>query len=442
MSNVVPINESAALPSSVEAEREFLAAVLVSPYVIREAINTGVKESDFYLERHRILWAAFVGLYKSHGLVDEVLVVQALTDSGKLERFGGAPEFSRLLDRAGTTAHIGHYARIVREKSELRRLAALGQDVTTAAVSMHAEAGEVYALAERKLAHIRDDVPQPGETLAADGMDDALSPDVRPLTIATGIAALDRSIGGIPRGEPTVIGGRPGMGKSSMALGIVAHGILQDVPRRQVVFTLEMNRRKVLRILTAQVAGIEVSALIWSINARSPERTPLWPRIKEARERIDNAPLWVVHGGRPTADDIVRVCHATAAKHGPLDLVVIDYWQRMRHTLIGGDRRDISEAESSARLCQMAMDLDCGLLELTQLLKASHNTRPTQADIRECDALNADAGAVLFPWRPNRPKTGERSHGPEKAEIVIEKCRDGEEGAVEVEWRGGERRYV
>lgn len=443
--NVYQLRESAGLPASVDAELEVLSAVLVEPTVIARAVNTGIASADFYLERHALLWDAMLALYKSVGIVDEVLLVQALRDAGVWDRFGGAMELSRLLDRAGSSAHLEHYAQIVRDKADVRRIITAGQNIAAAGLTVGVDPGDLYAQAEREMAAVRRGGVSIDDSLASAALGDAFARDVRPSTIPTGIASLDGMIAGLPRGEPTVIGGRPGMGKSSLMLSIIAHHLRLDVPPRVVLFSIEMRRKKVLRILTALVAGVDVSHLIWALNAARPEATPNWSKIKEARERIENAPLWIFEGGAPTADHIVRVCHAIAAKHGSLDIVGIDYWQRMKHEGGSGERKDVAEGRSSGKLCAMSMDLDCAVIELTQLNKAADGQRPSQGAVRECDALNADAGLALFPWRPNRPATGQYLESPEvgeAAEIVIDKCRDGEPGVAQVKWHGGMRRYV
>lgn len=441
MSAAVHIASGPSMPSDMEAERALIGAVLASPDAAGVAVAMGLKPEHFWSELHGRVWERCAAVFARVGVLDEHELQAEMRKHGDFNRPGMDVAFMAALDRKGFGWNVRTYAQRQLEGARQRRIIMAAQDVAAEGMKLGVTADDLAMFAERQL---RAALMGGRRLTLASGQecaDDAWTPDAVGRLLTTGLGPLDEFTGGIPRGEPTVIGGRPGMGKSSVAVGFVAHGLNLDEPRKQLVISAEMRRKKFMRLLVAQMADLDVSLVVWALDNWGDVAGPLRQTLSDVRDRLNYAAFSCDGSASPTAAEIVGMAHEFASKHGAPDLIVIDHWQCLSHPGSKGDRKDVAESESSRQCRQLAKEMDCGLVILSQLLKSSTG-RPGQSDIRECDALNQDAGAVMFPYRPNRPQKGERGMGAEKAEVIVDKFRDGETGAVDVTWEGKKRRYV
>lgn len=423
--------------SSVFAEKEVLAALLCSPVRVADALAAGLGESDFYLERHALIWRAMVHLYDRDGAFDPVVLVQQLRDAGHWDRIGGAGEMQRLLDRMGTDSQLTKYVGIVVEKASMRRLIETVRDVEAECF----RAGVTYEHArqfadDRLLSAVRQDVAE-HVVGSEESMDRTLTPGRLKKRIPSGIVALDMLTGGLPEGKVTVVGGRPGMGKSSFGVGVVAHHLALDVPTSVYFVTAEMPLEEVHCLLLAALSGRTFDDV-----AEQIECGKLTGDVEEAVQRIRHSQMVTDESSAPTPLEIVRRAKVIADGPRGLKLLVIDYWQNLTHKRERGEDSTIPAQERGIHaLTVFAKDTGCVVVLLTQLTKAAENRRPSMADVRWCDKLVADAGMVIFPHRP-RYRDGERSWTTEPAEIAVDKNRGGPTGVANVTWEGERRRYV
>lgn len=426
----------AGMPNDPTAELEVMAAVLVEPSCLDTALECGMASAKFYNTQNAALWALITDIRKERGTYDEALLVSAMrADAARAERCGGMGHFSALLDRRGTSVHLPEYCAVVDEKYRLRRVIEAARDVEAAAYVIGADPAEVEAVAEvRMLAAMRADAKSTMVDLG-DLMDRVWTGAPIVTTARTGVEKLDMAIGGLNRGYMTIIPARPSMGKSSLARQIVAHGIMQDVPRRQQVFSLEGPKETFASLLAAELLGM---------GSRDMEAALKRGQYIAAREDVDArmrfSPLRIDDSPSPTVADVIRRVRSDADKYGRPDVVLIDHWHLMTHPRIANDREDTAQERGSRALRALAKELDTCLVVLAQLTKAGAGI-PTMEDIRECDALAQDAAQIIAPYRP-KFRSGEVARADEEALLVVIKNRYGPTGHVNCNWNGRLTRYV
>ena len=431
------VGEFAGLPHSTEAELEVLGAVLVDPASITAVIESGITAEDFYVERNAILWRAMLACYEADGVCDPVQLPQRLRDSGEWERSGAAPNLSRLMDRGGYVGHVPMYAATVMEKARLRRLIEAARSVEAECMAVGAMFDDARAHADAvMLSAMRQDVA--GHVVGSvEAMERTFNPERVLGKTATGIRALDMKVGGLPAGRITIVGGRPGMGKSSFAVGMVAFHLRADVPPPMLFVSAEMEVEEIHGLLLAELSGHTYDEVLAMIRSGMHSDA-----LVKARQRIENADLTTDEASAPTVADIVRRARAMADRPRGLEILVIDHWQNLTHKRERGEDSTVPAQERGiAALREFAKDARCTVVLLSQLNKAAENKQPTMADVRWCDKLVQDAGAVIFPHRPEY-RDGEIGRGDEAAVIVVDKYRGAATGAVKVTWQGSRRRYV
>lgn len=428
----------AGMPHSLDAEREVLAAVLVDPRCAAVAIEAGLTAADFYLASHATLWRHVAALSASQAGWDEVVLVQRLKDAGDWERIGCAPMISGLLDRVGSVAQLASYAAVVRAKADLRRMIEAARDVEAAALAVGAEPSGVRELAEvSMLSAMRADADAT-MVLAADVLDEVLGPRPLVMRLKTGIAPLDAAIGGLPRGYITTIPARPAMGKSSILRQIIAHGVDGVNPRRQVVFSLEMTRFEVMRLIFAEMLGTTERDLAADLGQRAYIQG-----MEEANRRMREAPLWIDESGVVTADDIVRRVRAVSDQHGPPDVIAVDHFHLLAHGRGSQERGDEAPTRTAHTLRALAKDTGAAVVVLAQMTKqGGRNGRPTLEEIHGSDGLATDSALVVSPWRPEYRDGAPASETPERAELVVTKARFGGTGVIPCQWHGRRTRYA
>lgn len=428
--------DRAGMPHDAIAELEVLAAVLIDPSCLDTALECGMAAAKFYNSQNAALWSLITDIRKERGTYDEVLLVSAMReDTARADRCGGIGHFGALLDRRGTTAHLPGYCALVDEKYRLRMVIEAARDVEAAAFVIGADPAEVEAVAEaRILAAMRADAKSTMVDIG-DLMDRVWSGAPVVVTERTGVAKLDMAIGGLNRGYMTIIPARPSMGKSSLARQIVAHGVMQDVPRRQQIFSLEVPRETFASLLAAELLGM---------GSRDMESALKRGQFLAAREDVDArmrfSPLRIDDSPMPTVADVIRRVRSDADKFGRPDVVLIDHWHLLSHPRIANDREDTAQERGSRALRALAKELDTCLVVLAQLTKAGAGI-PTMEDIRECDALAQDAAQIIAPYRP-KFRSGEVARADEEALLVVIKNRYGPTGHVNCQWNGRLTRYV
>lgn len=397
MSEPVPRNGDAPRlrvpPHSIDAEESLLGAMLLSEEAI-SAVTGVVGAEDFYRPAHRHVFDAIQALYGAGQGVDPVTVADELDQAGVLESIGGPATLVTLQARTPAITNALHYAKIVEEKSLLRKLIATANDVAELGYSplddiektIDSAESMMFAVAQRRnadtmapLAPLLDRSLEQLEMLYERG--DAIT------GTPTGYTDLDNQLAGLQPGALIVVGARPAMGKTALSLGIASHAAVRE-QRPVLFFSLEMGHLELTQRLVAAEARIDASKL------RTGRLTDAdWSKITKAMGRLGEGSLWIDDNPALTVTEIRSKARRLQDRlDQPLGLIVVDYLQLMSGRG-SAESRQVEVAEISRGLKVLARELETPVMALSQLsrqLELRADKRPMLADLRESGCLVAE----------------------------------------------------
>ncbi len=416
-------------PHSREAEESIIGAVLLSVDAVNEVMDH-IHPEDFYVPAHQAIFEGIRELFDSNQAIDAVTVSEVLRRRGELEKVGGVQYLARLVDIVPSTSNISYYAGIVEEHAKRRELIRAGASVTDVAFSLDEEIAMVLDRAEQAVLGVAE--KRSSQTLVEVGpmLSDVLEQielmEQRgsELTgLATGYMDLDRKLAGLQPANLIVVASRPGMGKSSLALGIAINVATQD--ESVAIFSLEMSKEELVQRILSSVGKVD------SMKLRAGQLGPLWQRVVDAAGRMYKAPIYIDDSPVVTVTDIRAKCRRLKRRKG-LSLVVVDYLQLMESSNRENRQQEISEI--TRNLKNLARELGVPIIALSQLnrsLEQREDKRPRLSDLRESGAIEQDADVVMFIYRHEyyHPEDQEKRG---IAEVIVAKHRAGSTGPVEM----------
>jgi replicative DNA helicase len=430
-------------PQNLEAEESVLGALMVSERAIDPVIlDAKLEDKDFYRERHRLVFNAIKRLYERNDPIDAISVSEFLRQAGELEEAGGADAVTALASSVPAPGNAGHYARIVKQNSLLRRLLRASQEIQR---SVHEHEGEPKELAERaerllfKVAHEEqaEDFRVLGDILEIEvtRLEDLATGRADVTGTPSGFIDLDAITGGFQPGNLIILAARPGMGKSGLVANIAEHVAIKE--RRPVAFfSLEMSDTELAQRLIAKRARIPSDKLR---KGKVGERE--WAKVLKVCNDLESAPLWIDESSDLGLLDLrakARRLHAqeTANGNGGLALVILDYIQLMRAEDMRANRVE-QVGQMSRGLKILARELKVPVIALSQLSRApeqrtGRDKRPILSDLRESGNLEQDADMVAFIYREDYYKNFDEGVDEEEraklegiAELIVRKNRNG-----------------
>ena len=408
-------------PHSVEAEQAVLGALLLDGAKLWPLVAPILLASDFYRADHRLIFAAIAQVATGGTAPDMVTVAAYLERENELSEAGGFASLSRLARETAGTANAEAYARVVRERSQLRGLADIGRRLETAAIERNVSAEEVAADLERQLSELRGRAKSDGGLVSAAELASMLADDLDRRAagecgLATGLADFDSVTGGLEPGELTIFAGRPGVGKTAMLVTIADH-VSKAIP--VAVFSAEMPSLQVARRGTALAGGISQTKL------RRPKQLTDddWARVSEGVSRFGSRKLWIDDRQQPPIEHIRAACIGHKARHG-LGLVLIDYCQLVRGH---GSNRYEQLGDVAYGSKALAKELACPVVMLAQVnrgVESREDRRPRMSDLRDSGGIEeaADTVAMLYCESYYNPDF----NMPNVVECTLEKHRNGE----------------
>jgi len=414
-------------PHSVEAEQAVIGGLLLDNRAW-EQIADRITDNDFYREDHRIIFSAIRNLEEKSQPFDAVTLSEWMQAHGQLEDAGGLAYLGRLAKETPTAANIVAYADIVRERSVLRQLIAVGTDIASSGFKTEGRSSrellenaekQVYQIAEQDMRgrggfqDIKDLLTKTVETI------DFLFQSEGNITgIPTGFDKFDESTTGLHPGELVIVAGRPSMGKTTFAMNIAENAAIGS-KTPVAVFSMEMPGEQLAMRMISSLGRIDQH------HIRTGQLTDEdWPRITSAVHMLSEANLFIDDTPAMSPNEIRARARRMKRKHG-LGLVVIDYLQLMQ--VHGGSENRATEiSEISRGLKALAKELSVPVIALSQLnrsLEQRPDKRPIMSDLRESGAIEQDADVIVFIYRDEVYN----DDSPEKgmAEIIIAKQRNG-----------------
>ena len=421
------------LPWSPEAEVEVLGCPLIDPATL-DTLRDMLTPEQFYQPAHQQLFRAFVKVYTETGTVDYPLMIDQLKRQNAGIQWHNV--LSAVMDRAGTTSNVEHYAKRVAETARLRAVIEAASAIRYEATQQPEDVDAFCATVQEQLRRaaegglVSTSVSSASALDAFEGFCQAKAEDAPAELrgLLTGWTSFDELTDGLPR-KMVVDMGRPGMGKSALALSWAFD--LGVAGWKVGIWSGEMDEPEVWGRGISRFSYVPYLALTSRYalsNDQAREGAAAAHRIADSSFELDCQPGL-------TAEQLVVRAHRMRRKLGGLDLFVVDHFHLMRHPRANrGERLDEAMARSSGLLRDLAKELACCVLVCAQLSRECErrpDKRPILSDLRECGALEQDAQLVISPYRPY---VYDQAYSKTAAELLIRKNRNGPTAPAAVEF--------
>lgn len=422
-------------PQSLEAEQSVIGSMIMD----REAIDTvkdTILDDDFYHPDLKIIYNAIVELFETNKPVDLVTLQSKLQDMNALDQVGGIDYLSKLAMAVPTSAHAKHYAEIVKEKSTLRKVIKVSQEISADAFDGTQELDAVLAEAEEKIFNIVQNKDS-GEFSSSAQLINPMLTKLEQLTknkgkvtgVPTGFIDLDYRTAGMQPSDLVLIAARPSMGKTAFALNLTQHAAVQE-KKVCALFSLEMSKEQLLNRMVCCEAMVDAQ----KVRTGDLEDED-WAKISMGAVILADSPIYIDDTPGITLADMRAKCRKLKMSVG-LDLIMIDYLQLMSGNGKAQSReQEISEI--SRGLKGLARELSVPVIALSQLSRACESRadhRPMMSDLRESGAIEQDADVVMFLYRDEYYHPD--SELKNQAELIIAKQRNGPTGTINLVWIG------
>jgi len=418
-------------PQNLEAEMAVLGSMLLDEEAISVACEA-LSSDSFYSESHRKIFQAILDLYNSNKAVDLITLTNGLKKSNMLDGIGGVSYLTALANSVPTSANIGHYVSIVKEKGILRTLINNATKIVSFCYESEGNVDEVVDMAERSIFEISDKKAQGSYIHLKDAIKDTIETidklyqkKAHVTGIPTGYIDLDMKTAGLQPSDLIIIAGRPSMGKSALALGIAEYaGVVEKIPT--AIFSLEMSKEQLVQRMLCAHAKVDAHKVRTGFLATSD-----WPRLTAAAGKLSEAPIFIDDSPAISVMEL-RAKARRLKSHHDIQLIILDYLQLMRGSgNIENRQQEISEISRSLKA--LARELSVPLIGISQLSRAVESRtdhRPQLSDLRESGAIEQDADVVVLLLREEYYNPSPDNQGI--AEVIIAKQRNGPVGSMKL----------
>lgn len=420
-------------PQNIEAEFSVLGGLMLE----REAfdqISDLIRAEDFYKPTHQIIYKVISELHQKAQPIDLVTVSNSLQTKNELDVIGGPEYLLMLLDKVVSAANIDSHAKIIHEKSLLRRL------INTSSGLIEKAYGSDYENAEALIDFAESEILKVGEQKTSSGLvgsADIMKSSIEKLEdlyqrkadvtgVPTGFTELDRMTSGLHGGELIIVAARPSMGKTAFSLNLATHMALR-AKKTVAYFSVEMGKESVMMRLLAAEARVSMSELR---NGRIQNSS--WPKLIQTAGHISDAKLFIDDTPGISPFEIRARCRRLKAQHG-LDCIMIDYLQLMDlKQKVESRERAVSEISKGLKVIAKEMNIPIiALAQLNRGVESRSDRRPMLSDLRESGSIEQDADVIMMLYRDDYyDKDDSDKQGA--AEVIIGKQRNGPTGTVKL----------
>ncbi len=430
------------MPVSVEAEQALLASIIVNPDSF-DKVSGMITSEDFYLDEHKHIYSTLLKMYAQNKTIDLVTLVNSLVENGYRDEAGGIQYITLITESVPSSSNVKDYAKIVKDKSTLRKLINICNDINEDAYSEN-DVRTVVDSAEQRIFDLSHNNDSKEFRHISDVLQnvykefEALAESKGAVTGAkTGFSGLDRTLVQMGKGDLVIVGARPGMGKTSFALNI-ATNVAKATKKDVAIFSLEMScEQLVTRIVSSE-------AMVDSHKLRTGKLvSDDWENIADVISSLSGCNIYIDDTSAITTTEM----KSKLRRLSNLGLVVIDYIGLMQ-TTSNSDNRAQQVGEISRNLKIMAKDFGVPFICCAQLNRGTESRpgvgkKPTLADLRDSGSIEQDADIVLFLYRDEYYKdisgaesNADSADSANTAEVIIAKNRHGSVGNVKMGWIG------
>ncbi|MBQ0003624.1 MAG: replicative DNA helicase [Treponema sp.] len=426
-------------PHNLEAEQATLGAILLDWNAFANIVSI-LDSEKFYSYQNKIIYEALVSLFRQDIHGDTLSLINELTKTGKLEEAGGTSYIASLTDLVPTAANIEYYAKIVLDQAIRRELIRASQDLKSWSFDETKESRKIIEDAEHLILTLSDK----NQTTTVYDMQKIVNTSIKKVNdayqnknsftgIPTGFADLDSMTSGFQNSELIILGARPSIGKTAMALSMMEHiAVDQKIPCG--FFSLEMSYEMIGQRLLSQVARVPGNKMKSGML-----RIEDFHKLQDAAGRCYQAPLYVVDVPNMPLLDLKSMARRLVKNQG-VKIIFIDYIG-----LISTDNPTTAVweqvSEISKSLKALARELNIPVVALSQVARDAEGNEPNLAQLRGSGSIEQDADVVMFLHR-ERIKTAEQREEPvQDAKLIVAKQRNGPTGDVDILFLSGYTKF-
>ncbi|GAV18786.1 replicative DNA helicase [Lacticaseibacillus paracasei] len=433
-------------PHSDEAERAVLGGIFLNADTLPDA-QEYVTAGDFYKKAHRLLFQAMTDLQDNGTAIDTVTVSDYLDNHNNLDDIGGVGYITDLVAATPIASNVVYYAKIVQQKSTLRKLISTAQNIASRSYTEQDDVEGLVEDAERQIMDVSENRNQAGFKQIKDVLNQAMAQidqlyqnDQAITGLPTGFRDLDKITTGLHEDEMIILAARPAVGKTAFALNI-AQNVGTKTDKSVAIFSLEMGAEQLVNRMLCSEGSIDANHLrTGQLNEEE------WQNLIIAMGSLSKAKIYMDDTPGIRMAEIRAKCRRLAREQGDLGLIIIDYLQLIEGS--GQENRQQEVSAVSRQLKKLAKELHVPVIALSQLsrgVEQRQDKRPVLSDIRESGSIEQDADIVAFLYRDDYYRDAEGDEDDEdqggnddgddnvgEVEVIIEKNRSGPRGTVKL----------
>lgn len=422
------------LPHSIEAEQSVIGSMLIDKEAITIA-SEQINGDDFYGKQYGILFDAMVELNDEGKPVDLVTLQQRLKEKSAPPEIYSLEYIRDVMAAVPTSVNVKYYAQIVAEKSVLRKLIRVNEEIANSCYAQNEPLESILETSEKNIFDIvqrrnnGDFVPIRQIVMNAMNMIEEASKNRGAVTgIATGFLDLDYKTAGMQPSDLILVAARPSMGKTAFVLNIAQHVAFHE-EKTVAIFSLEMSKEQLVNRLLSLESKVNSQA-IRTGNMKDDE----WERLIESADVIGSSKLLIDDTPGISFGELRSKCRKFKIEND-LEMIIIDYLQLMTGSGRNNESRQQEISDISRSLKALARELHVPVIALSQLSRAVEQRpdhRPMLSDLRESGAIEQDADVVMFIYREDY--YNKDTELKNTAEIIIAKQRNGAIGTINLAW--------
>ncbi len=436
--------DDVSMPYSLEAEQAVLGSILIDPSCITQVLIL-VKPDYFYLPQHKAIFTIMQEIDALGGKIDPLIVLEKLKEEKIYDDAGGKQYLFQLAEAVPTTENVEAYSKIIREQYYKRSLINVSKTIIDDTANSNESADTLLEAAEQKIYDIRQGRVTRGPAKIGDIIVNEVYDKLQKLSGAdkdkykgytTGFIDLDKAITGLNKSDLLIIGARPAMGKTSLALNLARNTAMMG-KKKVLFFSLEMTKEQLAQRVLSTEARIE-STKMRTGNITGDE----WAKLATATALLSNCELYF----DDTSNMTVSEMKSRIRRLRDVDAVFVDYLQLMKSgSRVESRVQEVSEITRNLKL--MAKDLNIPVVVLAQLARTTEGRgkshKPQLSDLRESGSIEQDADIVIMLYREEY-YAAEKDDAPDdmerpainEAEFIIAKNRHGPTTSIKVAWNG------